>query len=67
MNNINYLLWTPFDYEECIECWLLPICMGGCPWNGMHKGYKPECEKWKYIIEKSMIDKYNMYNSSGEK
>lgn len=66
MNNINYLLWTPFDYKECKECWLLPICMGGCPWNGMHKGSKPECEKWKYVIEKSMIDKYDLYNSSGE-
>lgn len=66
MNNINYLLWTPFDYVECKECWLLPICMGGCPWNGMHKGSKPECEKWKYVIEKSMIDKYNMYNDGGE-
>ncbi|MCI8746497.1 MAG: SPASM domain-containing protein [Lachnospiraceae bacterium] len=67
MNNINYLMWTPFDYKECKECWLLPICMGGCPWNGMHKGSKPECEKWKYVIEKSMIEKYNVYKSSGEK
>ena len=66
MNNINYLLWTPFDYRECKECWLLPVCMGGCPWNGMHKGNKPECEKWKYIIEKSLINKYDIYNNSGE-
>lgn len=66
MNNVNYMLWSPFDYKECKECWLLPICMGGCPWNGMHKGSKPECEKWKYVIEKSMIEKYNVYNNSGE-
>lgn len=64
MNNINYLLWTPFDFKECIECWLLPICMGGCPWNGMHKGCKPECEKWKYVIEKSLVNKYYLYNEN---
>lgn len=65
MNNINYLLWTPFDYEECKECWLLPICMGGCPWNGTHKGDKPECEKWKYIIEKALLEQYDLHSKSG--
>jgi uncharacterized protein len=51
MRNINYIFWTPFDHEECIECELLPICMGGCPFNGANKGMKPDCEKWKYNLE----------------
>lgn len=59
MNNIKYMLWSPFEFEKCVECWLLPICMGGCPYNGIINDNNPECEKWKYIIEKSLIDTYD--------
>ena len=62
MNNINYLLWSPFEFKECRECWLLPICMGGCPGNGMKNDNKPKCGKWKYTIEKSLISKYKSCN-----
>ncbi|WP_242947260.1 radical SAM/SPASM domain-containing protein [Clostridium haemolyticum] len=58
MNNIKYILWSPFKFQKCKECWLLPICMGGCPYNGIIKN-SPECEKWKYIIQESLIDSYN--------
>lgn len=51
MRNVNYVLWSPFDYQECIDCNLLPVCMGGCPYNGEKKGSKPDCEKWKYNLE----------------
>ncbi|OPZ85180.1 MAG: hypothetical protein BWY74_03989 [Firmicutes bacterium ADurb.Bin419] len=51
MRNVDYIFWSPFDYKECIECNLLPICMGGCPYNGSRNNSKPECEKWKYNIE----------------
>jgi len=49
--HINYILWSPFDHKECIECELLPICMGGCPYNGEKNGSTPDCEKWKYNLE----------------
>lgn len=51
MRNIDYLFWTPFDFPKCVECELLPICMGGCPFNGEKKGGEPDCEKWKYNLE----------------
>jgi len=51
MRNVNYIFWSPFDYEECVACSLLPVCMGGCPYNGTRNGSKPECEKWKYNLE----------------
>lgn len=31
MMNVNYLLWSPFDHKKCLECNILPICMGGAP------------------------------------
>jgi uncharacterized protein len=49
MRNIEYLFWSPFDFEQCRECNILPICMGGCPFNGK-KNKQPECEKWKYNL-----------------
>ena len=50
MNHINYLLWSPFKHEKCRECPVLPLCMGGCPYNGIKFLHSPECEKWKYNL-----------------
>jgi uncharacterized protein len=49
MNNIEYLFWSPFDFEQCRECNILPICMGGCPYQGK-QDERPQCEKWKYNL-----------------
>lgn len=51
MRNIDYLLWSPFNHEECLNCNLLPVCMGGCPYEGLKNGSKPQCENWKYNIK----------------
>ena len=29
-NTIKWMSWDPFDIEECKNCPVLPICMGGC-------------------------------------
>ena len=50
MLNANYLLWSPFEHEKCSRCEVLPICMGGCPYNGLKNEDNPECEKWKYNL-----------------
>lgn len=47
--HIKYLLSSPFENEECIKCEILPICMGGCPYEKQKKG-KPDCEKWLYNL-----------------
>lgn len=47
--NTKYIFWSPFAFEECKECNILPICMGGCPYEGQKKG-RPDCEKWRYNL-----------------
>jgi radical SAM additional 4Fe4S-binding domain len=49
MKYINSVLWSPFESDKCRKCKLLPICMGGCPFNGVKAGH-PECEKWLYSL-----------------
>ena len=49
-NYTKYLTWSPFNFRKCRECKILPICMGGCQYNGREKG-EPICENWKYELE----------------
>lgn len=58
MRNIDYIFWSPFEYEECRDCNILPICMGGCPYNGEKADGKPECEKWRYNLEEVLRKTY---------
>lgn len=57
---LDYLMWSPFDHKKCIECNLLPLCMGGCPYNGLAMG-KPECEKWIYNLIDVLKIRYDIY------
>lgn len=41
---------SPFKDDECKECKILPICMGGCPYLKVKLGHKI-CLKWKNDIE----------------
>lgn len=65
-NNINYMMWSPFKHEKCKECWILPICMGGCPYNGIRNNYNPECDKWKYTIEEALLNKHEEFFENKE-
>lgn len=49
---IQWLAWEPFEYSDCVECKMLPICMGGCAHQAMfiNRG-RPECKEWKYGLE----------------
>lgn len=52
MHEIRWLTWEPFEYTECVECKLLPLCMGGCGYRAMFVNkVKPECAEWKYSLE----------------
>ncbi|ENK1243689.1 radical SAM/SPASM domain Clo7bot peptide maturase [Clostridium sporogenes] len=59
--NMDYILWSPFEHEDCRQCEILPICMGGCPYKGS-TNEKPECEKWIYSLEDTIIATYNQKN-----
>ncbi|MDR1354023.1 MAG: SPASM domain-containing protein [Oscillospiraceae bacterium] len=62
---LEYLLWSPFDKPECVSCEVLPICMGGCPYNGL-KNKKPDCEKWRYGLIDVLKTRYDVYCMQGD-
>lgn len=37
-NLVKWLVWDPFDIEECRTCRVLPLCMGGCSHKIMNSG-----------------------------
>lgn len=48
-NYAKFLTWSPFSFEKCRACSFLPICAGGCQYNGRRAG-EPVCERWKYVL-----------------
>lgn len=55
-SNESYYKWNPFENDKCIQCEVLPICTGGCPYVGI-KNDEPECEIYKYDIN-NVVKKY---------
>jgi uncharacterized protein len=55
-----YRSWDPFALDECRECDILPICMGGCPLRGIRnpEASKGICLSWKYNLRKMIELKY---------
>lgn len=50
---INYMLWSPFKYEKCRKCEVLPICMGGCSNRGLVQN-DPKCTTWKFNVKETL-------------
>lgn len=48
--NKSYYEWDPFVYQQCLDCNIMPICMGGCPFISI-KTSQPECEIYKYNFD----------------
>ncbi len=46
---IEFMSWDPFERQECRECEILPICMGGCPYQAYQAGLTERgvCDSWK--------------------
>ena len=51
-NNLasDYFLWSPFDHKECLDCNILPFCVGGCPKLGL-RSKNPDCSHFKYNLK----------------
>ncbi|WP_243454595.1 radical SAM/SPASM domain-containing protein [Desulfosporosinus fructosivorans] len=60
MHEIRWLTWEPFEYADCVECKMLPICMGGCGYRAMfvNKDW-PDCAEWKYSLEHYVRARFN--------
>lgn len=54
-NASEYMTHDPTKIEECVNCKLLPICLGGCPYNRI-QGKPTQCHEWKHDIEGSVRD-----------
>jgi uncharacterized protein len=60
MKEIRWLTWDPFQYPDCVQCRLLPVCMGNCSYRAMFvNSGKPDCAEWKYSLEHYVRDRYN--------
>lgn len=60
--NSNWLCRNPIESEECKKCNLLPICMGGCPFNKIRLNQSNKCDLIKYNIENTVMKYYNLSN-----
>ena len=49
----KYKLWSPFNFQKCKDCNVLPLCMGGCPSTGI-RASKPNCSPLKYNLIDSL-------------
>lgn len=52
-----WMLHSPFDDEECRNCKVLQICMGGCHYFAIERKNK-FCLKWRFDLENTVRQKY---------
>jgi uncharacterized protein len=59
-NRKIYSDWDPFEKKECLECDILPICLGGCPHQGIQDNNPSSghCISWKYNLRDMMLLRY---------
>ena len=55
-NLFKWLDWDPFEIEECRNCKLLPVCMGGCSHAIMRDGLKVDrgCVKMRFSMDETV-------------
>lgn len=61
----EWLGWDVFAHADCVKCSILPICMGGCPYNEVVPRIKSpalprflrseRCIRWKYNLEDMLL------------
>jgi len=53
INEARWLAWNPLEKEECVECSVLPLCHGGCPFEAMKDPSlrRGACEDTKFNLE----------------
>lgn len=49
--------YSPFDDEECMNCLVLPMCMGGCTY--CHLKGKKFCIPEKFVLDDFIVRLYN--------
>lgn len=59
-----WILNDSFESEKCNSCNLLPLCVGGCPYNVMRRKTESNCDLIKYNIE-DVLQTYYDYAKEG--
>ena len=59
-NRERYRAWNPTDRSECERCRILPLCMGGCPVEGMAQDSSTigSCASWKHNLSEMLRLRY---------
>lgn len=71
-NKSKWHAWSKFESEECKDCNVLPLCMGGCPYytiedNNLDKKVEYKCITQKYNLEETLkLIAYKHINKSKE-
>ena len=67
-NVYKWLAWNVFEREECRECKLLPVCLGGCPYMVLRLDSRTKgvCESWRYNLLDMLKLCYLRYRRSME-
>ena len=60
MIQVKYMLSNPFKIDECKNCNVLPLCMGGCPTITN----KVSCQNCKYSLVETLKQKYDLLIAS---
>lgn len=66
---IRWLTWDPFEIEVCLNCDVLPICMGSCPFKSLYISKNPrECcdDLWKLSLIQRLRFYYEFKRISSE-
>lgn len=55
-NQSEWYSWSHFENEECINCNVLPLCMGGCPYYTVNKNSLYDNNNYKCITQKFNLE-----------
>ncbi len=56
----TFMEWDPTARQECQDCRLLPICMGGCPHIRMRGDRALDCSTWRYNLLDTLAVRYKL-------
>lgn len=67
-NSTNYAKWlnwtsSIYKHNECAKCNILPLCVGGCAYEGIVNNNTPKCILEKYNIKEEMKFSYDINKS----
>jgi uncharacterized protein len=54
----RFVDWNPLADERCRECRVLPICMGGCPYQRLNGSTGANCTPWRHFLLDTLALRY---------